>query len=176
MTKRYKLIANRLDSPWGRAKFGVAPRHPIVEDGEVVGFKSGKIPAGMTFTWYGNPESPPAWASPVCFRGREAYIGYYGNLLDEGKGGKPLSAPRRMRYQEVLDYARNLDVDEVVEEVKPKKTRKPSQKAIDRAVNGEVLREEKPAVEKTEGGVEKAESGVSKGKAAVDKPETTASK
>jgi hypothetical protein len=176
MTKPYKLIADRLAAPWGRANFGVAPRHSKVQDGVVVGFKSGKIPAGMTFTWHGNPENPPAWASPICQEGRAAYIKAFTRHL-EAPG---ISRSKKMRYQEVLDHVTALEFPEDAPEpkvTKPKpRTKKPRQEAIDRAIKGEVLAEQKPGVEregaapaKDGGGVEKVDAGVGKETSAVSK-------
>lgn len=142
----YMLIANRLDAPWGRAKFGVAPRHvQEIKDGVVTKYANGKIPRDMEFEWFGNPDNPPAWASPLCATGRAAYRKMAKRVLAQ----KSINSLKRMRYQTILDDLAKSETSEP-EVLKDRGGSSGSSgaskgaKAIDRALRGEVLPEQPP--------------------------------
>jgi len=64
----YKLIADKLRER--DARFGLAPKHPIVEGVRVVGIRAGKVLPGEVFEWHGDPDMPPGWASPATIDGK----------------------------------------------------------------------------------------------------------
>ena len=143
----YMLIADRLDSPWGNAKFGVAPRHVRnVENGVVTKYAKGKILRGMEFEWFGDKDDPHAWASPMCGVGRSAYR----KMANRRLAKKKLNPLKRMRYQTILDDLAKSETSEP-EVLKDRGGSSSAsgvskrEEAIDRAVKGEVIAEKKPA-------------------------------
>jgi hypothetical protein len=144
------LIADRLDAPWGSAKFGVAPRHVReIKNGVVTKYASGKIPRDMEFEWFGDKDNPPAWASPKCANGRAAYRKMAKRVLAK----KSINQLKKVRYQTILD---DLAKSETSEPEVSKESGGSSgssgvskrAEAIDRAVKGEVIEEKKPAASK----------------------------
>lgn len=63
------LVADRL----GSARFGFAIRQPVTPGLPGAGLGPRKIRAGERFEYYGDPDDPPPWASPVDEAGRAMY-------------------------------------------------------------------------------------------------------